>query len=102
MLRLKIANRSVVALAVFIQSEFHHDEVSQELKYITNGTHALPSGGTVFEATRHRCLFNLSGSPQAPVQGVTLQGLVIKDTKESFLNDHGTPTGGDWYDTQIE
>jgi hypothetical protein len=31
------------------------------------------------------------------VQGVTLQGLVIKDTRESFLEDHGTPTGGDWY-----
>lgn len=30
------------------------------------------------------------------MRGVTLQGLIIRDTKESFLENHGTPSGGDW------
>jgi hypothetical protein len=50
----------------------------------------------VFVATERRCLFNISGTRDDPVQGVTLSGLVLRDTKESFLEDHGTPSGGDW------
>ena len=71
-------------------------------------------------ATEHRCLFNISGTREDPVKGVTISGLVtspaikkvyhrtsfsemdcvllqvLRDTKESFLEDHGTPSGGDW------
>ena len=78
------------------RSEFLHDEVTQELKYITNTTEPELPLHTRFEATRHRCLFNISGSPAAPVRGIALRGLVLRDTKESFLEDHGTPSGGDW------
>ena len=38
-------------------------------RYVSNTTHALPSANTVFEATRHRCVFNISGSPQVRSEG---------------------------------
>lgn len=79
---------------------FVHQPVSDtwELRYITNTTDsALPSAATdSFVATRHRVLFNLSGTLADPVVGVTIRGLVLRDTRESFLSDHGEPSGGDW------
>ena len=43
-----------------------------------------------------RVLFNISGSMDAPVQGVTLRGLSLRDTRYTYLDIHGMPSGGDW------
>lgn len=77
--------------------EYFIDKPAGKLYYITNGTGSpLPSATDAFVATRHTVLFNLTGTAEAPVTGVTLSGLVLRDTKESYLNPHGQPSGGDW------
>lgn len=77
--------------------EFFIDFEAGELLYITNGTgSALPSSNDSFVGTRHQVLFNLSGTADAPVVGVSLSGLVLRDARESFLEPHGLPSGGDW------
>ena len=78
------------------KAEFFYDEPAGKLLFINNGTTALPLPSAVFVATKHKTLFNLTGSAMHPVVGVTLRGLVLRDTKETFLDPHGTPSGGDW------
>jgi hypothetical protein len=65
-------------------------------RYISNGSNPLPNENESFVATKHRVLFNLTGSQAKPVVGIRLHGLVLRDTMESFLQPHGTPTSGDW------
>ena len=43
-----------------------------------------------------RVLFNLSGSIEQPVRNITLQGLSLRDTRYTYLDAHGMPSGGDW------
>ena len=43
-----------------------------------------------------RCLVRISGTPEAPVSGVTLSGLTFTSAAASILASHGVPTGGDW------
>ena len=54
-----------------------------------------PPTGT-FVATQPPVLLNLSGSREAPVRGVSVRGLVLRDTSYSYFAAHGLPSGGDW------
>ena len=47
-------------------------------------------------ATQARVLFNLTGTQAAPVTGVTIRGLTMRDTRITYLDPHGMPSGGDW------
>ena len=41
-------------------------------------------------------LFELRGSRDAPVRHVSLRGLTLRDTRPSYLEPRGNPSGGDW------
>lgn len=41
-------------------------------------------------------LVNLSGTQAQPVVGVSLRGLTFSDAAPTYLEAHGTPSGGDW------
>lgn len=57
-----------------------------ELRYISNSSgNPLPAPGDSFVGTRHRMLFNLSGTAHSPVVGVTIKGLVMRDTRERWV-----------------
>ena len=41
-------------------------------------------------------LIELRGSADHPVSNVTLRGLVFRDSRPSYLEPRGVPSGGDW------
>ena len=52
-------------------------------------------------ATRTKVIFNVTGSKERPVTGLTVRGLEIRDAAYTYLGTdpadvHGMPTGGDW------
>lgn len=52
-------------------------------------------------AARTKVLFNVSGSQSAPVVGLTIRGIEIRDTALTYYgtdeaSKHSMPTGGDW------
>ena len=52
--------------------------------------------GTGVEAPLARVLLNLTGTPTAPVRNVSLLGLGFRDSRSTFMDPHGVPSGGDW------
>jgi hypothetical protein len=69
----------------------------QTLYYFHNATAGTPPPASwTFEAPLTPCLFNLSGSPAAPVTGVSFTGLTFTSVAASYLGPHGIPSGGDW------
>ena len=82
--------------------EFYFDAATQRLLYFHNASAGVPPPqGWTFEAPLLRCLVQLSGTPEAPVAGVTLRGITFTSAAASYLADHGVPTGGDWSITRV-
>ena len=80
--------------------EFFFD-ADEEALYYTFNTSQTPTGDEQFVATRTKVLFNITGTQTAPVQDVTIRGLVIRDAMLTYLGTdvadiHGMPSGGDW------
>ena len=75
--------------------EWFYDSDQRLLYFNFNGTGG-PTGNEEWVATKARVVFNISGTQAAPVDNVTLQGLVIRDSRYTYLDPHGLPSGGDW------
>ena len=78
--------------------EYFWDPATKELLFIPNGTLARDAE---FIATQTSVLFNVAGTSSkgtAPdlVSNVTIRGLRLRDTAQSYLDVHGLPSGGDW------
>lgn len=56
----------------------------------------IPPAGTEFVATNLKVLFNVQGTADSIVRDVTFRGLVFRDTAQTYLDDHGLPSAGDW------
>ena len=66
--------------------EFFFEDTGRRLLYVSNTSSPLPSPHDRFEATALKTLFALEGADaHHPVVGVRISGLVLKDTKETFL-----------------
>ena len=83
--------------------EYFFDKRTRKLYFNPNATAAAsvaemagPSGAENWVAARTRVLFNVSGTMAAPVVGVTIRGLSLRDTRYTYLDRHGMPSGGDW------
>jgi len=77
--------------------EFYFDAGAQRLYFFHNASADVPPPpGRAFEVPLLRCLVRVSGTPEAPVTGVTLSGITFTSAAASVLADHGVPTGGDW------
>merc|ERR1719272_2861384 len=74
--------------------EFFFDEKTEQLYYFFNKT-GIPSTAD-WVATKTRVLFNITGTMQDPVTDVTIQGVTMRDTRITYLDPHGMPSGGDW------
>jgi hypothetical protein len=74
-------------------NEFFFDEKTEKLYYFFNGT--VPEQAD-WVATKTKVLFNLTGTMTAPVTGVTIKGVTMRDTRITYLDAHGMPSGGDW------
>ena len=75
-------------------NEFFFDETEEKLYYFFNGT--KPTGNEDWVATQTRVLFNITGTMEAPVTDVTIRGVTMRDTRITYLDPHGMPSGGDW------
>lgn len=64
------------------------------LYYFFNNT--KPTGKEEWVATKTRVLFNLTGTKEEPVTDVTIKGVTMRDTRITYLDPHGMPSGGDW------
>jgi hypothetical protein len=74
-------------------NEFYFDENEEKLYYFFNNT--KPTGKEEWVATKTRVLFNLTGTKDEPVTDVTIKGVTMRDTRITYLDPHGMPSGGD-------
>ena len=84
------------------EREWFFDNVSRTLYYRPNATEldAIATGdegaSQGFVVTHEPVLLNLSGSRQLPIRDVTIEGLELRDTPQTYFAPHGLPSGGDW------
>ena len=76
--------------------EYYYDRRTHKLYYNPNATSDGPTGDERWVATQQRVLININGSMQRPVVNVTIAGLSFADTRYTYLDPHGMPSGGDW------
>jgi hypothetical protein len=74
-------------------NEFHHDPHTGQLLLIYNGTDSPPS---TVEAPSLSELLVATGSQDEPVRNLAICGLVLTGQRPTYLEPHGTPSGGDW------
>ena len=78
-------------------AEYWFDAVNSKLYLWHNDTSGTPPpAGLAFWVPALEVLFNLSGTPSAPVRDVTFAGLAFRDQRKSLLDDWMVPSGGDW------
>jgi hypothetical protein len=73
-------------------NEFFFDEKTKHLYYFFNAS--MPAEQE-WVATKTRVLFNMSGTKTAPVKDVTIRGVTMRDTRITYLDPHGMPSGGE-------
>jgi hypothetical protein len=81
-------------------TEYYFDAEEHALYYTFNGTEH-PTGNENFSLTRTKVLFNISGTMDAPVKNVKIQGLTLRDAAYTYLGTteadrHWLPSEGDW------
>jgi hypothetical protein len=73
-------------------NEWFVDKDSRTLYFMPNET--MPD---VFVASQIPCLISVSGSSsEDPIKNVLIQGLILTQTRHTYLNDYMVPSGGDW------
>ena len=80
--------------------EYFYDAEEQALYYTFNHTEA-PTGEEELSLTHAKVIFNISGTQQAPVKNIRIQGLTIRDAAFTYLGTteadrHWLPSEGDW------
>lgn len=76
-------------------NEWYFDHATKKLYFNFNGTGG-PSGDLEWVATSTRVLFNITGTKTAPAKDISIRGVEIRDTRITYLDPHGMPSGGDW------
>ena len=80
-------------------SEFFFDAASSTLFLFYNASAGTPppaDGSITLVTPEFKHLFNITGTQAAPVKGVSLIGLGMRDTAYTYMDPHGLPSGGDW------
>merc|ERR1712070_465034 len=77
------------------KGEFFFDSKASELYLFYNGT-GKPPAETELIVPQVRTLINVSGTQWDPVKDVTIEGLVFKAARYTYMDPHGVPSAGDW------
>merc|ERR1719428_252494 len=77
------------------KGEFFFDSKASELYLFHNGT-GKPPAETEVIVPQLRTLINISGTQWDPVRDVTLDGLIFKAARYTYMDPHGVPSAGDW------
>jgi len=75
--------------------EFFFNRSTGMLYLFYNGTGAPPASMEVVIPTI-RTLVNVSGTRWDPVKNVSIDGVVFKSTRYTYMDPHGVPSAGDW------
>ena len=75
-------------------NEFFFSAEERKLYLYYNGTAALPPSDVVAPALAQLIAFR--GSALAPVRNVSLVDLTFRDTRPTYMDPRGNPSGGDW------
>ena len=78
-------------------NEYFYDNRTRQLYYFPNTsstTAALPPRDVVVPTLS--VLVHVLGTRAQPVQSITLQGLSFTQTRPTFFDPRGVPSGGDW------
>ena len=76
-------------------NEYFFDEKTKMLYFYYNGT-GMPPADTQYVVTNVKTLFNVTGSQDKPVTGISYRGIGFRDTAYTYMDPHGMPSGGDW------
>ena len=78
-------------------TEWYYDESQSKLYLYWNATSGTPPPtATQFVAPVLKRLVTIIGTKAAPVVGVTIQGIGIRDAAHTYMEPWGVPSGGDW------
>ena len=77
-------------------NEYFFNETESILYYYYNDSGSIPSN-TSFVGTNLNILINITGdSPNNPATNVSIRGITLRDTRYTYMDAHGLPSGGDW------
>ena len=76
-------------------SEYYFDKRTSDLYFYFNGTGAPPPE-TQFVVPQLRTILNMTGTQQDPVKDVTVENIHFRETRYTYMDAHGVPSGGDW------
>eukprot|EP01043_Picozoa_sp_COSAG02_P002412 COSAG02_NODE_55_length_43887_cov_30.660364_33_plen_712_part_00 len=82
--------------ALDTQNEWFFDPAEHKLYLIPNATSGAPPPSTEYIAVQLETLISMNGTKAAPVEDITIQGLVFRDAADITMNEWGVPSGGDW------
>ena len=74
-------------------NEWFYDAKTATLFYNPNSTSAGPTGDEVWDVPLERVLVNVSGTMASPAKDVTVRGLIFRDTRYTYFDPHGMPSG---------
>ena len=69
--------------------EYFYNASSETLYFFYNATPGTPPPSSGLVATSVKGFFNVTGTQEDPVVGVTLSGLGFRDTAITFMDPHG-------------
>eukprot|EP01084_Bolivina_argentea_P051380 94510_1 len=82
---------------ISIPNEYFYNTSTKTLYFFFNSTQKMaPPSDVSLIATNAKVLVNITGSMKTPVKNITIQGIQFRDTRYTYLDPHGMPTGGDW------
>ncbi len=81
-------------------NEYFYDEIAGILYFLPNASDATGPNGAppadAFSAPALSTFFNISGTPAAPVVGISFSGIAFTGGMPTFMDPRGVPSGGDW------
>ena len=78
-------------------NEWYFDPNTLELSFWYNASAGtVPPADTPYVVTQLKTLIKIVGTQDNPVKGVNISGVNFRDTRYTYLDPHGMPSGGDW------
>ena len=87
-----------------IPNEYYYNDATNELYFYynnsDNGSNPTPPPNDInLVSTNLKVLFNISAglnNQNIPVKNITIQGIIFRDARFTFLDNHALPSAGDW------
>jgi hypothetical protein len=78
------------------ENEYWYDPTTKNLFFYLNGTKAGDTPDVEIVIPTLATFLDLAGTKDSRVRNVKLEGLVFQDSRPTFMEPRGQPSGGDW------